>query len=103
MRLTKSWAVTLLFAVLAAGLPVFDQPLQDRFGIVITDKDLTHLMTMFGISGGLGVGNAVRKNVAAKKAAPVRVTSHPHGESVEDLINDMPESVPPPRGGATNG
>ncbi len=61
MKMTKSWTVALLFAILSAVLPIINEPLQENFGIVITEGELEHFLTAFGITATAGVANAARK------------------------------------------
>lgn len=104
-RLTKSWGVTLAFAMLAAALPIVDAPLEEKYGIVITEQELAHFLTLFGVSGGLGAGNALRKNITAKKTSPQGdAGAFPHvgpilpqeDDADEDLLELMPDTPPPP-------
>ena len=67
-KLTKSWSVTLMFAILTAVLPIINEPLQDNFGITITETELTHFLTALGITGALGTGAAVRKQLKPKQS-----------------------------------
>lgn len=86
-RLGKSWAITLLFGLLAAAAPVFNDTVEP-YGIVITEAEMQHLLTAFGLAGGLGVGNAVRKNVAHRQPEEPDVD--------EELLDMMPDTPPPP-------
>ena len=62
-KVTKSWGVTILFTMLVAILPVINEPLEAQFGITITEDELAHFLTAFGITAAAGVGNAARKQL----------------------------------------
>ena len=61
-KISRSWGVTLLFAILVAVLP-FANGLLANYGIEITEAELTHFLTAFGITAGAGIVNKVRKQI----------------------------------------
>ena len=59
-KMTKSWAVTLLFTLLTAILPIINEPLAE-YGIHITEEELFHYLGALGLTAGIGAGNAALK------------------------------------------
>ncbi len=97
MKMTKSWTVALLFAILSAVLPIINEPLQENFGIVITEGELEHFLTAFGITAAAGVANATRKQL--KKTPDAYLVGKPNPEQKFDggiYSNTAPPPAPPP-------
>ena len=67
-KMSKSWSLTLFLALIATITP-FANELLEPYGIIITQDEIDHLLTLFGISvaGGAGV-SAVKKHSERKNA-----------------------------------
>ena len=99
-KVNKSWAVTLLFTILVAVLPIIDGPLQENFGITISEEDLRHFLIAFGLTAGAGVANAARKQIKKPQVqqvqqVPIQVTTAAETVNLTEVRQQpRPQSTP---------
>ena len=74
----KSWAITILFAILSAAAPFINEPLEKYFGITLTENEINHLLTMFLGSAAIGGVNAAHKRRERRKAVANDPTAFSH-------------------------
>ena len=67
-RPTKSWGLTIFFALLSAITPFVNELLEANFGITITETEVQHLATLFLGSAAIGGFNAAHKRHEKTKA-----------------------------------
>ena len=67
--MSKSWSLTLFLAIIATVTP-FANELLEPYGIIITQDEIDHLLTLFGISVAGGAGVSAVKKHAERKNAP---------------------------------
>ena len=60
MKITKSWAITLITLIAALGAPVVDAPLE-RYGIHISEQEISHFLHAFIATGAFGGGIGLLK------------------------------------------
>ena len=67
-KMNKSWKLTTILFICATVLPFINDHLED-YGIVITEEELTHFLTLALASSAAGVANGGIKRVVGAKAA----------------------------------
>ena len=80
-RISKSWSMTFIAFIIAVGLPMVNEHLE-QFGIIITEEELQHfLYVLFGV-GAIGGGSAAyKRHDARKKAEIMTMTTTTNGTS----------------------
>ena len=91
---SKSWGVTILFAILAAVTPFINEPLEKYLDITITEAELQHLITGFLGSGALGGLNAAHKRHEAHKAGGATATINTAPTSSTTHASTTPFTAP---------
>ena len=76
MIVSKSWLLTISSFIGAFILPLFNEWLA-KYGITITESEVTQFLGLFVASGSIGAGMAVHKRQVAKaKASAPQITLH---------------------------
>lgn len=102
-RPTKSWALTIFLAGLAAITPFINDVAEEYFGITITQEEVQHLATLALGSAAIGGVSAAHKRREKRKEAeangggghiapfPPNTQTAPDTWTKQALMNDTPD------------